>query len=90
MTPEDALSAVAATLARFGTADTALVGLSHTVARASMPPGEVWPLPRIALDLSTASSVSSSESIGADLVARGELGRGGMGVVHLVEQRSLG
>ncbi len=89
MTPEDARRTVGETLARFGVAETAvtaLVSSSHTVGRPATQDAEAIRLPRIAIDL---ANVSAATEDGADLVGHGELGRGGMGVVHLAEQRSL-
>jgi len=83
--PEDAARTIGQTLARLGVAETALEGVSHTVARPLKQVSAVTPLPTIAFDDASGATVDS----GSDLVARGELGRGGMGVVHLVEQRSL-
>jgi eukaryotic-like serine/threonine-protein kinase len=79
-----------ATIARLGL-DEAVLGLSQTIARGSQGKGADPVLPNISMELPGAGSGSTQtpSSAGADLVWQGELGRGGMGVIHLARQRSL-
>jgi serine/threonine-protein kinase len=90
MTPEDASRTIGATIARLGL-DEAALGLSVTIARSSQGQGAEPALPNVSMDMPGASpgSTEAPSSAGADLVWQGELGRGGMGVVHLARQRSL-
>ena len=81
MTPEEAALAMSTTLARQGLAERALA-ISGTIPRAPGAKGTAASLPNISMD-------SGATASGADLIAQGELGRGGMGVVHLAQQRSL-
>ena len=90
MTPDQAARTLGATLAHLGIAETALLGPSHTIARLPVRTGGPASLPRISIDLSGAKPRSAELSSDSDLVAQRELGRGGMGVVHLAQQRSLG
>jgi serine/threonine protein kinase len=78
MSPEDARAAVAATLSRLALAETDLGSLAQTIARQEAPSTSAS-LPRVSL-------VPGSNS---DLTIVRELARGGMGIVHLAEQRSL-
>lgn len=85
MREEDAKATVEATLSRLQMADTLVGGASATLARRELrAPADRRALPSIAFDDSESASDDS------DLVSRGELGRGGMAVVHRAEQRSLG
>ena len=98
-TIHDARAAVEASLAHMGLAETHLGAVSASIGRSGglvsgeravgkLEPGERRSrpsLPSISFDLSTGDDAGAL----ADLVARGELGRGGMGVVLRAEQRSL-
>jgi eukaryotic-like serine/threonine-protein kinase len=57
----------------------------------SIPPsGETrMPLPTVSIDLDHQDTPAESFSSDTDLVVVGKLGEGGMGIVHLVQQRSL-
>ena len=89
MDPTTAEQTIAATMARLGLADTGLGSASETIARRPEAARHGVTLPLIALDAASSPMSSGGTSTDADLVARAELGRGGMGVVHLAEQRSL-
>ncbi len=93
MTPEEAARALGATLARSGITESALE-IARTIARPLESEEHAIALPTISLGVRSASSSTSAtdpRSDGeTDLIAQGELGRGGMGIVHLAEQRSLG
>ncbi|MBN8616784.1 MAG: serine/threonine protein kinase [Deltaproteobacteria bacterium] len=75
---------VAATLHALGWKETELGIVGETIARrgtdGSLRPPALEALPRLAV----------GEGPGSDLVRSGELGRGGMGVVHVAHQRSIG
>src|SRR3954469_23792550 len=73
-----AMAEVGELLARLGVDQTSnAVGNTLIRAQPAPPPGPALPTIVVTSDGST------------DLVARGELGRGGMGIVQLAEQRSL-
>ncbi len=78
MNGADAERDMSATLAQLGLAETALGPASATIARRPSVGGAEPPLPALLVD-----------GAGADLATRGELGRGGMGVVRLADQHSL-
>jgi hypothetical protein len=89
MSPEEARETIAGTLAKLGVAQTDLGNVDSTIGRRvdASAPGAA-PLPSISID--TASTDEGDTADGdADLMLRGILGRGGMGIVRLAEQRSL-
>jgi hypothetical protein len=92
MTDQEARSTITETLERLGAADTLLGDVDATIARRDDRPSRAMSsLP--AIDMSTAAEadpVSAAMIGGADFVAHGVLGKGGMGVVRLAQQRSLG
>jgi len=63
---------------------------SETLAAHSLPAAAHRGLPTVSIDLGTGNrEASAMEERPVDLVVVGKLGEGGMGVVHLAEQRSL-
>lgn len=89
MSAEEARETIAGTLVRLGVAQTDLGQVSSTLARQAsktLRPGA--PLPAISIDVASTDGGGSSTG-DADLVLRGILGKGGMGVVRLAQQRSL-
>jgi hypothetical protein len=88
MTAEEARVALGETIERLGAADTILGEVGATIARRDSQslhgPGR---LPAISMEAALPEDAVDDD--GADLVAGEVLGRGGMGLVRLAQQRSL-
>jgi hypothetical protein len=91
-TLEHATAEIGATLVRLGALESDLGAVEATIGRSPRGPGQPVELPAISVDRSDDATTAKFSSGGqqSDLVAHHELGRGGMGVVHLALQRSLG
>jgi serine/threonine-protein kinase len=89
MSPELARATIAQTLVRFGIAETELGDPTISMRRGEAASSTSSAgLPQISVELSTDSDPGDGD--GPDLVARDVLGKGGMGVVRVAAQRSLG